>query len=80
MLTSWDINRPSEMLALVKIPINVLSAMIGSVTQLIQLRVSQVNEETNYTKAQTELLLELTKLKEAAESQQSTNQPVDITE
>ena len=80
MLTSWDINRPSEMLALVKIPINVLNAMIESVTQLIQLRISQVNEETSYTKAQTELLLELTKLKEAAESQQSSNQPAEVSE
>lgn len=46
MLTSWEANRPSEVLEFVRLPIKIARSIVSIPTELIQLRVNYTNEAT----------------------------------
>ena len=72
MLTKMDVTRPSEALAAASLPLSVVSAVLGSVTDFVQLKIDlskknkdRVTEQTALIKA----LAELMAAKEAADKQ-----------
>ena len=76
MLTAWNINRPSEALAVAKLPLTVLNSMVGTLTQFLQLRIDYTSEEKNFAAAQIDLLKKLGELQEAIEAQNAGELPV----
>ena len=52
MLTKWDVNKPSELLSVVRLPLALLKAMISVPAEIIKLRVDLTNENTALVEAQ----------------------------
>ncbi len=47
MLTSWEANRPSEVLEVVRLPVRILRSIVSVPAELFQLRVNYSNEASN---------------------------------
>ena len=71
MLKDRDVDRPSEFLALVTLPIEVSRSVMTILTDFIQLRVDHSSAETQSVEAQTKQLEALELLKDAVEAQSS---------
>lgn len=62
MLTQAQTDQPSELLAIVKLPTNIISGVLGSVTNLIQLRFNVGQQETALANQERALLCALDRL------------------
>ena len=68
MLTKWDVDRPSELYAIIQIPLNVLKDLIALPTQLIQLKLDYSSKDADLLKAQKAQVEAADALKKAVES------------
>jgi hypothetical protein len=76
MLTSWHLNRPSEGLELIKIPVKMAKAIVSVPAEIIQLRVNLATEESNLIESQQTQIKALEALRALQESiENGTYQP-----
>lgn len=72
MLTKIDVNKPSQLVAGLQIPLDMVKELASIPADLLSLRIKQFQDEGNLTKAQVELLTqEIQKIKTNKELQQT---------
>lgn len=52
LLTKWDANKPSESLAVVRLPVELAKASVSVLTEVFKLRVDLTNQKTSLLEAQ----------------------------
>lgn len=72
MLTKIDVNKPSQLIAGLQIPFDIVKNLASIPADILSLRIKQFQDEGNLTKAQVELLSqEIQKIKTSKELQQT---------
>lgn len=69
MLKTYDVNRPSELLALVKLPVDMARGIMSILTDFISLRVDYSSKETALAQAEKDRLEAITALQNAIKAQ-----------
>ncbi len=68
LLTKWDTNKPSEILAIVRVPLDIVDGIFEGLSKLVPFQTKQVTNESDLLKAQAELFKSQTELLEAQRS------------
>jgi hypothetical protein len=72
---SYDVTAPSDALALVKIPLDILNSVLQMPMNVLTFRTQEVTAEKSLTKAQTDLLTEVLALKAKQDELDKANKP-----
>lgn len=79
MLTKWDVDRPSELYAIIQIPLNILKDVIALPTQLIQLKLDYSSKDVELLKSEKAQVEAAAALKKALESSSGTTSGTNST-
>lgn len=79
MLTKWDVDRPSELYAIIQIPLNILKDVIALPTQLIQLKLDYSSKDVDLLKSEKAQVEAAAALKKAVESSPGTTSGTNST-
>lgn len=79
MLTKWDVDRPSELYAIIQIPLNILKDVIALPTQLIQLKLDYSSKDVDLLKSEKAQVEAAAALKKAVESSSGTTSGTNST-